>query len=221
LRVPRVVSPLSWSPSDHPSAGDPQGGTLVTSPCMEPQQPSKQPYALLHRQAPEAGALVTADGRPRTATAACRSTTRGTIRVRLLVEPHRAPREAAWTRGDHGATARPLKLQRSGGSRQSAAAVCYALVPELIQFGNLESSDVWWPEDLVHKIPVALLGKIVLNSDRIGIMVLTGVTPFPHHAASDLGLQILGLSRNSRENRTSFKGRPNISNGLARRGSDI
>jgi retron-type reverse transcriptase len=29
------------------------------------------------------------------------------------------------------------------------------------------------------------------------------------------------LSRNSRENRTSFKGRPNISNGLARRGSDI
>jgi hypothetical protein len=30
-----------------------------------------------------------------------------------------------------------------------------------------------------------------------------------------------GLSRNSRENRTSFRGRPNISNGLARRESEF
>jgi CRISPR-associated endonuclease Cas2 len=34
-------------------------------------------------------------------------------------------------------------------------------------------------------------------------------------------LHKLGLFRNSRENRTSFNGRLNISNGLARRGSDI
>jgi hypothetical protein len=37
----------------------------------------------------------------------------------------------------------------------------------------------------------------------------------------NLGDEELGLFRNSRENRTSFNGRLNISNGLARRGSDI
>src|SRR5262245_42155541 len=70
----------------------------------------------------------------------------------------------------------------------SAAVGGYALVPELQPLGNLESSDIRWLEDLVHQIPVALLGKMVLNSDRIGIAILTRVTLFPHDTPSKLRL---------------------------------
>ena len=51
-------------------------------------------------------------------------------------------------------------------------------------------------------------------ADRDKALFLLGVK-------SGFRISELWLSRNSHENRTSFKGRPNISNGLARRGSDI
>src|SRR4030095_1284334 len=68
---------------------------------------------------------------------------------------------------------------------------CYALVPELQPFGDLESSHIGWLANLVHKIPVALLGKVVLYSNGEGVTVLTRVPFFSHDAALELRLQIL------------------------------
>ena len=73
----------------------------------------------------------------------------------------------------------------------SPARACYALVPELQPFGDLESSHIGRLAHLVHKSPVALLGKVVLYSNGEGITVLRRVPPFSHNAASELGLQIL------------------------------
>jgi hypothetical protein len=49
----------------------------------------------------------------------------GVSRLRLQIEPHRAPGEAAWRRREHGDTARLLKPER--GSRQSAVVLAQAV----------------------------------------------------------------------------------------------
>jgi hypothetical protein len=72
---------LSWGPIDHPSAGDPQGGTPGNKPMHEP--------AATVCLAPPVGALGGCPGRRRWESADSESSlplgNQGMIRVRLLI----------------------------------------------------------------------------------------------------------------------------------------